>query len=82
MNENEWNPRFVAYARANGRLPEEQREHDRALYPGGTMTGFVLWIGARWEEWRAARGMRADHPLSDVDHAAFDRWLNALGREN
>lgn len=39
----QWNPRYLAYATAHGRTPEAQLEADRALWPGASMTGFILW---------------------------------------
>lgn len=39
----EWNPRYIAYAEAHGRSPEEQLAADRVAYPGGCMAGFILW---------------------------------------
>lgn len=40
-----WNPRFVAYAKAHGKTPSAMLEHDAKEWPGGTMCGFILWIG-------------------------------------
>lgn len=39
-----WNPRFEAYAASQGLTPAEVLERDRALYPGGCMTGFILHV--------------------------------------
>lgn len=66
----EWNPRFVAYCVDHGHGPDA---HD------GSMCGFVMWIGQRWREWRTAKRMRPDSPLSTQDHAEFDCWLNGRG---
>jgi hypothetical protein len=67
-------PRYRAYARANGSASaERQLERDRERYPGGAMVGFITWIGERWVEWRALTGRRSPHSLAD--HAAFDAWL-------
>jgi len=39
------NPRYLEYCRAMGRTdPEEQMEADEEKFPGGCMTGFILWI--------------------------------------
>ena len=38
-----WNPRYVQYARFNGKTPDEMLEHDRNGY-GATMTRFILFI--------------------------------------
>jgi hypothetical protein len=78
----EWNPRFEAYARAHGRSPEAMLEHDRKAWPGGCMTGFMLWIGEQWTAWLTpqdrkygATTQRAKDILTAEDHAAFDAWL-------
>lgn len=74
-----WNPRYVAYAAAHGREPEDMLEHDREAWPGGQMVGFILWMGWAWVAWAQETG----HPrardacalLSLADHRAFDAWL-------
>jgi hypothetical protein len=38
------NPRYLAYCRAHGRTPAEMLEHDDKEWPGGKMTGFILWL--------------------------------------
>jgi len=73
----EWNPRYVAYAKAHGTTPEAMIEEDRVNWPGGVMTGFILWIGDHWRAWLAERGLPSDHPKSDEDHASFDRRIGA-----
>jgi len=69
------NPRYLAYAKAHGTLdPEAVLARDRERYPGGCMTGFIVWLGYRWAEWLKATGRR--RPLTEEDHAAFDAWLS------
>lgn len=69
-----YNPRYVAYAHANGRTPDDMLTYDYEQYPGGCMTGFILWISSRSTEfWK-------EHPeafLGDtiVDHNAWDTFL-------
>lgn len=63
-----WNPRYVAYAKAHGKTPEEMQAGEKS------MVGFILWIGGQVVEFRKA------HPDAFVgsaiqDHAAFDRFL-------
>lgn len=74
-----WNLRYVAYAAAHGRTPDDMLAHDFDRWPGGRMTGYILWINQAWCCWAAAAGHpRADAPtahLSKRDHLAFDRWL-------
>jgi hypothetical protein len=66
-----WNPRFAAFARAHGETPEEMH----ARQPNNV--AFVLWIGARWREWRALNGLKRDDGIDDAGHAAFDVWLES-----
>lgn len=76
----DWNPRYVAFARANKRTPDEQVVFDRKAYPGGSMTGFILWISERRREFFEAHpeaflsSAKGDsHAIADT--AAWDRWL-------
>jgi len=71
----DYQPRYVAYARAHGRTPDEQLAHDVERWPGGCMTGYICWIGERWQEWRQEKGLSLDYQPSRADHADFDRWL-------
>lgn len=67
-------PRYRAYSRAQGSAtPMDQLARDTVCWPGGNMTGFILWCGQRWAEWRALTGRTA--PADLADHAAFDAWL-------
>lgn len=72
-----WNRRYVVYARAHGQTPEQMGSSDVQLWPGGRMTGYIVWIEERWSEYRALRGWIRQYPLSPADHAAFDAWLEA-----
>lgn len=42
-----WNPRFVAYAKAHGRTPKQQVEHDEHK-----MHEFMIWMNGYLVEWR------------------------------
>ena len=80
-----WSPRFSLYARAQGRKPQAQLDHDREKYPGGCMAGFFSWMTLRINRFAAK------HPehcfivdprtpgLAPVIHNqdAFTRWLEA-----
>lgn len=35
----EWNPRYVAYARAHGKTPKTMLAHDEEAWPGGGRRG-------------------------------------------
>jgi len=78
----QWNPRFVAYAKAHGRTPEEQAKQDEKDWPGGCMVGFSQWIQARRDalcESLGAKGgdLRNIIGLPGVDdfQKTFDKWL-------
>ncbi len=70
-----WNPRFVAYCA--GAPPEEVLLRDEETWPGGKMTGFILWIGERWRAFARERPRLDMAFLSNEDHAAFTAWLLA-----
>lgn len=69
------NSRYLAYCAENGSTPDEQMASDRAIYPGAGGTGFVLWIAARWREWRAEAGFPQHAAAGPKQHAEFDAWL-------
>ena len=69
------NPRYVAYAAAHGRTVEAQMAHDREAFPGGCMTGFILWMHEAWTRWSASEGRERHAVKSTADHARFDAWL-------
>lgn len=74
-----YQPRYVAYAHAQGMSPEEVGQRDRERYPGGCMIGYMGWINDRWREWEALTAQR--QPYSEADHDAFDAWLAEIGKE-
>jgi hypothetical protein len=76
------NPRYLAYCRAHGRTPAEMLEHDDKEWPGGKMTGFILWLDEQWMEFEKRhqpplrRISQADRGLWRVSNTdAFDVWL-------
>lgn len=70
------NPRYVVYALAHGRTPDQMMEHDKERYPGGKMCGFMLWISDRWQAWHKAHGYRRhDYIITREDHGHFDEWI-------
>ena len=73
----EINSRYAAYARAHGETPDGMLATDRVNWPGGSMTGFTIWIDGKWREWCTVTG-RSRSCLTDADHAAFDAWLGAV----
>jgi hypothetical protein len=71
------NPRYVAYAAAHGRAPDDQLVHDHRVWSGGCMVGFMLWIA---EQRRAFKAAHPEHFLHDgiVDQDAWTEWLQAV----
>lgn len=73
-------PRYLAYARHHGRTPEDQMSADVLRWPGGCMTGYILWIRGMWRRWWAEAGrdagMSRNHGTAEHEH--FDGWLDSL----
>jgi hypothetical protein len=74
------NPRYLAYCRAHGRDPKDMLAFDDQRFPGGSMCGFILWLSARWSEWKdrhpeLAPRFGGSWVLSDKHHADFDREI-------
>lgn len=84
------NPRYVAYCKSQGRTPDDQLKHDEEKYPGGSMTGFILWTNEKWNEFgekmirdRKIPSKLEGHSLSEHlglclgadKHRLFDSWL-------
>lgn len=66
--------RYMQYARAQGRTPEDQIAQDRKDWPGGIMYGYTLWNTSRIREFSA------HHPEAMflgrlMDHSRYDAWL-------
>jgi hypothetical protein len=88
VSERLWNPRYLAYAKSNGvDDPAQMIASDEERFPGGKMTGFIVWIGRQWERFRAQTGRRHCGPASrdyppgggPDEQAAFDAWLQQEG---
>jgi hypothetical protein len=81
-----WNPRYACYAKAHGRTPEAQLEHDDSVCPGGKMAGFLIWMGDRWREFSdlrpdlapGTRGWDRRAWLSMCHATEFDAWLEQV----
>ena len=71
--DNDYNPRYLKYCQAHNMNPAEMGKHDQMLYPGGCMAGFILWIQAKWGEWRRMNNYYG--PALAVHHESFDAWL-------
>ena len=73
------NPRYLAYVRSQGMTTEESRAADETMYPGGRMTGFVLWLSLKWQAWDAMHKHPTHHVRDAKEHAEFDEWIGATG---
>jgi hypothetical protein len=79
MARREYQPVYVAYARAHGRSPGGMRRHDRRRWPGGCACGFLLWGNERLHAWAVLTGHpRAKDPYApmwETDLKAYHTWL-------
>lgn len=69
-----WNPRYVLFARFNGRTPADQRRRDREKNGAAVNLGFMVWISGMLV--RCGR----EHPSAMLngyayDHATWDAFL-------
>jgi hypothetical protein len=69
------NPRYLAYCKAHGNTPEEQKELDEREYPGGSMCGFMLWVSQKKQKFSHI------YPEGMIGHHIFnqDMWDEFLG---
>jgi hypothetical protein len=74
-NEVRYNPRYLAYCKAHGKIPNAMMMHDEQRFPGGCMAGYILWIGGKWAEWKKVTGNNG--PLGNEHYTQFDEWLQA-----
>jgi hypothetical protein len=69
------NPRYLAYCRAHGNAYKEQLAKDTETFPGGKMTGFVLWLQQKWREFRDEKHPDIHMDFVKLKHGEFDKWL-------
>lgn len=67
---NDYQHRFVAFARVRGVSPGE-------CLTRGLTRAYVLWIRDRWAEWRKLNPGRMN-PAGPGEHADFDKWLSEV----
>lgn len=71
------NPRYVLYARSNGKTPSRMLAADKKRWPGGRMAGFLLWSSTM------ILRARVEHPEWFIgpslwNHKAYDAWLEQV----
>jgi len=73
---NTYTDRYTAYARAHGYTPDEMMERDAEQWPGGIMTGFILWID---EKKRAFQKVSPESFIGNdiADQKAWDKFLGS-----
>lgn len=67
-------PRYLAYCRAHGATPEEQRVADEKRYLGGWTIGYVFWVQHELAAWCALNG-RFRLEMNGAHHVEFTEWL-------
>jgi hypothetical protein len=75
-NSKQWNPHFVSYAKAHGRTPSKQLEHDDEAYPGGKMCGFIVWMGGLMTKFKTEH---PEHCIPGKDAHVSDRKVSSSG---
>lgn len=70
------NPRYVNYARAHRRTPDQQLKQDAADWPGDETFGYHTWNNERLLEFNRDYLMRGNSAGRD-DHHLYDEWLTA-----
>jgi len=70
--------RYLSYCRAHDNTPAEQRAIDDADWPGGIMTGFILWNNEIVRKWKEELGLigKNDRPLLSCEIEALDEYLD------
>lgn len=74
MNNQDYQPRYLAYCAAHDMAPEQMLNHDKKRWPGGCMCGFIIWISEQWRAWAIARGGMPSY-RTDAHHKDFDLFL-------
>lgn len=74
-----WNPRFLAYCQESGMTPDEQIEHDNKLYPGGSMCGFIVWIGEKIRIYKEKFPEERRETCILADQESFIKYLFGKG---
>lgn len=75
MSKEYTNPRYVVYARAHGKTPDEMMAHDDKAWPGGVMCGFIIWMSQQQTLFYKAHPEAFLDRYTISDSAAWDAWL-------
>ncbi len=70
MAEKEWNPRYVAYAKAHNMTPEEMQAS------GKSNAEFIAWINEKWRKWDHIHPELYGKHDYDWVHTQFDDMLS------
>ena len=77
------NPRYLAYCKMMGyETVEEALAQEEIEWPGGKMTGFILWINAMWAKWNKINKHPPREPHDNTQHKEFDIWLQNKNLKN
>lgn len=69
--------RYLAYCEAHGNNPTSQLAADRKMWPGGSMTGYMLWVNRQWGAFATRIGKnRRDWQLQLLQRE-FDQFIAA-----
>ena len=66
----EWNPRYVAYAKAHGKTPEEMQAGQK------NNVDFMIWINEKWKKYDKLHPELYGHHDYDWVHVQFDDMLS------
>ena len=67
----EYQKRFVLFARAQGMTPEEAERDPKCGME------YITWINQQWRDYYAEGKRERPELITDAEHAAFDKWLEA-----
>ena len=76
----EYTRRYQSYCRAHGHTPKQQRAQDDSDWPGGCMTGFIIWSTGEVADWKTELGLTGKNarPLLQCEVEALDDYLDQL----
>lgn len=75
---NDTNPYYACYCIEHGaKTREEMQKKDDDRHPHGEARNgyFILWMNAKWSEWRKENGIGEWEPLSSKQRSEFGEWL-------